>query len=164
MSLSVRSQQSPRRTVTQRWAAKVRFPTDPEECWEWIGGTSRGYGRFWSGRSQVPAHRYGYERFIGPIPVGLTLDHLCRNRSCVNPEHLEPVSMRVNLLRGIGPAAKNARQTLCLRGHPLAGTNLYVRPSRHERVCRTCRSARKRAYRAPVRGIVPRESLPEGDA
>lgn len=118
-------------------------------CWEWIGPkVGRGYGNIvWRlpgkprrYRHKV-AHRVAYETMRGPIPDGLTLDHLCRNRGCVNPWHLEPVTSRENTLRGISPAAVNARLTHCKRGHPLSGDNLRLVQSpsgKRGRSCRTC--------------------------
>jgi len=76
------------------------------ECWLWIGAiTKNGYGNFWltDVKSNVFAHRWAYERLRGPIPTGLVIDHLCRVRHCVNPEHMEPVTIRVNSLRGMSP-------------------------------------------------------------
>lgn len=78
-------------------------------CWIWVGGQNRnGYGRFYlrGGRKYKMAHRYAYETFVGPIPEGLLLDHLCRVRHCCNPFHAEPVTVRRNTLRGEGPTAK----------------------------------------------------------
>jgi hypothetical protein len=89
------------------------------ECWEWLACRSDGYGQFYPYHSTaVLAHRYSYELLVGPIPDGLQLDHLCRNRACVNPAHLEPVTQRVNILRGYGRGAIQARQTTCSQGHP----------------------------------------------
>ena len=108
-------------------------------CWEWQGsrlGVSD-YGRF----DHEMAHRVSYEYFVGPIPDGLTLDHLCRNRPCVRPSHLEPVTMQENILRGLAPSADNARKIFCIRGHPLFGANLYVTPD-GRRQCRICRGMR----------------------
>ena len=110
-------------------------------CWNWSGATSqKGYGRLYLGPPQlmVQAHRFAYERLVGPIPAGLTIDHLCRNRACVKPQHLEPVTSQTNILRGVGLAAVNARKTECIRGHPFSGSNLYVRPSNDKRYCLTC--------------------------
>jgi len=91
-----------------------------------------------------PAHRVYHEFFKGPIPEGFEPDHLCRVRHCVNPDHLELVTKKENILRGIGPAAENARKTHCPQGHAYAPANTY-RSSRGERVCRTCKRARDRA-------------------
>lgn len=85
------------------------------------------------------AHRVAYELLIGPIPAGMTLDHLCRNRLCVNPVHLEAVTNRVNILRGTSPAAIHARKVACPNGHPYSG-----RERRGTRICHTCMAARKR--------------------
>lgn len=118
-----------------------------ENCWEWTGTTSnRGYGYIYVAGRYVPAHRASYEIFRGPIPDGMTLDHLCRNRRCVNPHHLEIVSGRENTLRGVGPTAANSKKTHCIHGHPFDEKNTY-----HEtptiRRCRTCVTARGIAYR-----------------
>ena len=105
-----------------------------ESCWLWTGAPNvhGGYGRVRAGTTTKYAHRVVYEMLVGPIPAGLTLDHLCRNPRCVNPLHLEPVSMRDNILRGEGLAAKNARMERCIRGHAL------VRMAR-QRGCVECR-------------------------
>jgi hypothetical protein len=92
------------------------------------------------GSRKILAHRASYEIYVGPIPKGMTIDHLCRVRACVKPEHLEPVSMKENLLRGEGWAGKHARQTHCKRGHSLTPENLDMvrfRKTGH-RICRTC--------------------------
>ena len=91
-------------------------------------------------------HRAAYIAFVGDIPDGMQLDHLCRNRACCNPDHLEPVSQHENILRGEGWAAKFADQTHCLRGHPLSGANLYVRRDTGGRQCRACNALRQRRY------------------
>lgn len=80
-------------------------------CWEWQGQRSAsGYGVFSYESRPVPAHRYAYERRVGRIPLGLVIDHLCRNHACVKPQHLEPVTPRENWLRGVSPSARLARQ------------------------------------------------------
>lgn len=88
-------------------------------CWEWTASLGFGYGRYYSSvqKKTVRAHRASYEMLVGPIPEGLTIDHLCRNRACVNPDHLEPVTSQVNILRGYGISALNARKVVCPNGH-----------------------------------------------
>lgn len=87
-------------------------------CWEWIGSRDRpGYGRFWLGNRYIRAHRFAYKTVRGYLPRRLVTDHLCRNASCVNPDHLEMVLQRVNVHRGIGPSAVNVKKTHCPRGH-----------------------------------------------
>jgi hypothetical protein len=115
-------------------------------CWLWTGGLTRdGYGVFWVNRKQRrPAHRWSYEHFVGPIPEGLQIDHLCRVRRCVNPDHLEPVTNRENILRGDTFAAANGRKTHCPKGHPYEGENLYE--IRGERRCRACNRAAALSY------------------
>lgn len=111
-------------------------------CWLWTGTLdSSGYGRFAGNKQKHSAHRFSYEIAIGPIPKALTLDHLCRVRACVNPTHLEPVTNRENVLRGIGLSAANARKTHCPKGHPYSGENLLVCVTprgTQARKCRTC--------------------------
>src|SRR5580698_2584776 len=83
-----------------------RLVEKTESCWNWKGGKTNGYGCFQIAKVNFRAHRLAYELLRGPIPTGLHLDHLCRNRSCVNPDHLEPVTQRENTLRGEGIAAQ----------------------------------------------------------
>jgi len=118
-----------------------------DDCWIWIGVRSGGYGRYTFRGKLTGAHRFYYELVNGPIAEGLQIDHLCRNRACVNPDHLEPVTIGENVLRGIGRSAQNARKTECLRGHPLNGSNLYIDP-RGQRCCIICQRARVVAWRA----------------
>jgi len=93
----------------------------------------------------MAAHRFAYEALVGPIPEGLKLDHLCRNRACVNPDHTEPVTDRVNTLRGFGPTAMNARATHCSEGHEFTDENTYLNQS-GSRVCLTCMRAAQREW------------------
>jgi hypothetical protein len=120
--------------------------SDPDACWIWTGRLDRyGYGKINMRLGTTStAHRMAYFMVKGDIPDGLQLDHLCRNRACVNPDHLEPVTNRVNVLRGSGATAINAAKTHCKRGHVLSGENLYVR--RGGRECRECARAAKRAW------------------
>lgn len=91
------------------------------------------------------AHRVSYTIYKGQIPDGLVMDHLCRNRGCVNPEHLEAVTDKVNLNRGMSPSAVATRTNLCLKGHPLTEDNVYRRPGRpNKRECRICMAERER--------------------
>lgn len=113
------------------------------DCWEWIASvTSDGYGRFRAASGVgVAAHRFAYEFYVGRIPQGLVIDHLCRNRRCVNPAHLEPVTHAENVRRGVGAeraaAARRAR-THCVHNHPLEPGNILTDAAGHRR-CKTCR-------------------------
>lgn len=131
--------------VRERFFAKVEFA--PAGCWVWTGYIDQdGYGRFTAGaRRGWRAHRFAYEMFVAPIPAGLTIDHLCRNRACVNPAHLQAVTNRVNVLRGQGAPAQNARKDRCHLGHLLEGENVYRYPD-GRRCCRICRRAYIREY------------------
>ena len=134
------SAQSP----VERFIEKVEIVEESAGgCWLWRGWTNtNGYGLFHNGMRDVMAHRWAYELYVGPIPEGLQLDHLCRVHNCVNPEHLEAVTCQTNILRGNSPQAINSRKTHCLRGHPFAGKNLYVAPNGW-RQCRACKQIRK---------------------
>jgi len=120
------------------------------DCWEWTGMRDRdGYGKVsWDARKKL-THRLAYELLVGPVPVGLQLDHLCRNRACVNPDHLQPVTWAENLRRGAPRRRPN-----CRRGHPLSGDNLYARPGSGGRECRTCRLAYQKRWREARSGVV----------
>jgi hypothetical protein len=107
-----------------------------------------GYGRFKDGLRDVRAHRAAYEFTIGPIPAGLQIDHLCRNRACVNPSHLEAVTAAENTLRGESVSAVEARRMNCPAGHPYLGENLRI--YRGMRYCRACGRLRKRSDMVPV--------------
>lgn len=115
-------------------------------CWLWTGNRNKGetqthsYGRFKSGDAHTLAHRFSYEHFVGPIPGGFELDHLCRNPPCINPLHLEPVTHAENMARGA-----YAMRTHCPRGHEYTPENTYLarrRNGQRFRQCRTCETAR----------------------
>jgi HNH endonuclease len=125
------------RSLREKFFDKVQ---KTDNCWNWIGPIQNGYGRFRI--SQRPtkmksAHRFSYEAHIGPIPSGLTIDHLCRNRSCVNPSHMEVVSIKENVLRGESISAINSRKLKCIKGHAFSKENTSICMGR--RVCKSCR-------------------------
>lgn len=125
-------------------------------CWVWQRFKDRGgYGRKWMGvgRPNARAHRVYYELYVGPVPEGLQIDHLCRVRACVNPEHMEPVTFAENQRRGLhGILAPG----YCKRGHPFNAENTRV-DSRGRRKCRTCDTNRQREARVPGPGTGARQ-------
>lgn len=126
-----------------RFFAKVE---KTDACWLWTAAKNNmGYGVFSVGGSLVLAHRFSYERNVGPIASGLTLDHLCRVPLCVNPEHLEPVTHAENVARGEGGKMWREK-THCPKGHPYEGYNLIVTKAGY-RACRECNNERGREYR-----------------
>jgi hypothetical protein len=134
------------RPAEERFWEKVDARGD---CWEWTGAaTPTGYGTFFPTRTApTRAYRYAWESLIGPIPAGMTLDHLCGNRRCVNPDHLRVATQRENALRGHSPAARNARKTHCNHGHSLSADNLHMTP-KGRRECVACRRRRGRETNA----------------
>lgn len=135
----------PERTFAERFWEKVD-KDGPAGCWIWTGAIgNKGYGHITvrrpGFRSTLDAHRLAYEFVVGEIPPGLQLDHLCRVRRCVNPAHLDPVTRKENILRGVGPTAVNARKTHCKRGHPFDEENTG-RNTGGGRACRACRPLR----------------------
>lgn len=153
------------------------MPDPNSGCWLWTGTLAGGgygsmrVGNTKIGRSKVQAHRFSYLLHKGKIPGDLPLDHLCRVRSCCNPDHLEPVTIRENILRGVSLSAKRAKQTHCKNGHPFTEENTR-KSQKGERVCKTCnrewyrlRYARERkrprVYLAPTHCRRGHEFTPE---
>lgn len=119
-------------------------PVTESGCWIWNSFcNSKGYGRIWLDGKPRPAHRVSYQHFIGPIEEGMTIDHLCRVRCCINPQHLEAVTSRVNTLRGIGVTSINNKKTHCNHGHEFSEANTYhLGGNMNWRECRACRKSR----------------------
>ena len=132
-------------TLLERFETKYT-PEPNSGCWIWDAAIDRkGYGRFQLNGRNAKASRVSYEMFVGPIPDGLTLDHLCRVRCCVNPLHLEPVTNRENIRRG-NTGQHNAVKTHCPQGHPYSGDNLVVHKNGW-RKCRACKAQQKKRHK-----------------
>lgn len=143
-------------TVEERFWAKVQGG-DVTSCWIWKAAIlHNGYGQFRANGVAMKAHRWAYETLRSEIPAGLVIDHLCRNRACVNPWHLDPVSIKTNVLRGVGHTARNATKTHCPQGHAYDEINTYTSPTgwRKCRECtRTLNAQSKRAKRATRKAV-----------
>ena len=136
--------------LPERFWDKVS-PCPMSGCWLWTGMLNgNGYGlkrRGGRGTGHHVVHRFAFQALVGPVPADLDLDHLCRVRCCCNPAHLEPVSRRENILRGIGPQVISARmrqRTYCHKGHPYSEENTWLNPTTKKRECRECNRARAR--------------------
>jgi len=119
-------------------------------CWNWTKHLDKdGYGILKVNGRDTKAHRFSYEHYVGPISEGLVIDHLCRNRKCVNPNHLEPVTPRTNVLRGKTITAKNKAKTHCIRGHEFSGANLSFRAG-GRRKCLACQRHHNRKQKGDL--------------
>lgn len=136
-------------TTAKRLFSKIDFGESADSCWVFTGCIQKGgYGRIGTVNGSVEsAHRASYEVFKGPIPDGLHIDHLCRNRACCNPQHMEAVTQRENTLRGVGATALNSMKSLCKNGHPLP-----IAGADGQRKCLVCKKEYARAYNSdPIR-------------
>ncbi len=139
-----------RKTLEERMRAG--FVVSENGCWQWIKCKSRGYGRILVKRENCRAYRVAYELWRGPIPKGMYIDHMCRNRACVNPYHLRIVTLLQNVMENsLSAGALNQAKTHCPQGHPYSGSNLRLwkdKKGRTMRICKECDNARHRvAYR-----------------
>ncbi len=125
-------------------ASIERYEITDDGCWNWTGGmTPNGYGKICV---TLGAHRAVYQAHRGPVPEGLYLDHLCRNKRCVNPSHLEPVTPSENQRRARGFIAANMAKTHCPKGHPYSEENTSYQKRKTGRVCKTCTRIRCLRY------------------
>jgi hypothetical protein len=142
-----------RPTAEERFWSRVKKRHGRNPCWNWTGTKDRhGYGQLSVNGRKVLAHRFAYELLVGPIPAGMELDHVrargCRFVDCVNPAHLEPVTHRINVLRGRGPTALHAQKVTC----PRCGERLTVKPWKPSvRYCRPCHLASQKSYHSQWR-------------
>jgi hypothetical protein len=144
-NMSIRDKKSPE----ERFWINVK---KTESCWLWTAFVAKnGYGQFSYDGKSIKAHRFAYELTVGKIPDGLQIDHRCRVRNCVNPNHLEAVTQRENILRGTAPTAVNARKTHCPSGHEYTEDNTLVKTT-GARICRTCHNFNKRRKYRESRG------------
>lgn len=125
-----------------------KYVTKTDTCWLWVGAKDGGrYGIIRVAGKNIKAHRATYEILLGKIPDGLTVDHLCRNRECVNPDHMELVTNKENILRGTAPSAMFAKRSTCNHGHPFSLENTGRRKNPSGRVCRECHRLECAKYR-----------------
>ena len=147
---------SEERITTLRKSIQLRISVNHETgCWDWTGYIRPdGYGLIYLAEvgKQRRSHRVVYEALVKQIDSSLVLDHLCRNRRCCNPDHLEEVTQKENSLRGVSPFAAKNKQTHCKHGHELSGENLYIHPQRGTRNCRKCLNDYSRSRRAGLVG------------
>ena len=137
-----------------RFESEAREGRSDYECWPWQGARNlHGYGQFvwrgpqddWPKKKQENASRVAWQIVNGEPDPEKHIDHICRNRACINPRHLRELSRRENYLAGVGPSAENARKTHCKRGHELSGENVFLKDGR--RHCRRCRALQAAEWR-----------------
>lgn len=134
----------PKKTIIEKFEERI-LKTD--SCWNWIGTIkTQGYGTFCFNYKKYYSHRFSYELYKNKIPEKFEIDHLCRNRKCVNPDHLEAVTSRINNLRSGSPSAINSKKTHCIRGHEFNKENTYF--SKTGRHCKACERKRAIFYRS----------------
>lgn len=133
-----------KQSTIQRFMSKVN-KNQENDCWIWTASGVQGYGIFFMNNRKILAHRASYELFVAPIPEGMTIDHLCRNRICVNPAHLEAVTLIENIFRGDSIITQNMKKPVCSKGHPF---DMIRTANNHQwRSCRTCKRESDRQRR-----------------
>jgi hypothetical protein len=148
----------------QRHVLMAKMRVDPLGCWAWTGTkTAAGYGQMRVAGRREYVHRISYQLHKGAIPDGLAIDHLCRNRACINPEHLEAVHPKTNAMRGRAPGILAYWANRCFKGHEFTPKNTITTPSGHRR-CRTCENASQRKYRLARKQRLAQISAPEPEA
>ena len=144
-----------KKSQIERFLSHVhKNPSSPYGCWLWAAHCVKQYGMGYYNSKKQYAHRISYQIYVGPIPKGLDVDHVCGIHRCVNPAHLQAVTRKENVRRRPlgGPVLENARKTHCKRGHLLAGNNLRSTQGRSVRQCKQCHTEMERVRR-PLRRL-----------
>ena len=147
--------------VPKRFLDKVFYPDGPSGCWEWMGArNSDGYGNLVFCGRWFKAHRFFYEILVGSIDPGLEIDHLCRNRACVNPDHMEQVTHQENIRRGDQTNKGWERNiTHCPQGHAYTADNLVKQGESKKRKCKTCLRERARRHRRAIKLVMAQRRI-----